>query len=53
MTAWVREAKRKGDVEEADKIELASSVTVGSLRRFRTALIGSAQGLPKRHQLHR
>ena len=53
MTAWVREAKRKGEVEEADKIELAPSVTVGSLRRFRTALIGSAQGLPKRHQLHR
>ena len=53
MTAWVREEKRKGEEKEAEKIEVAPAVTVGSLRRFRTALIGPAQGLPKRHQVRR
>ena len=30
---------------EADKVEVAPGVTVASLRRFRTALIGPTQGL--------
>ena len=53
MAAWVREEKMKGEVEEADKIEAAPAVTVGSLRRFRAALIEPSQGLPKRHRLRR
>ena len=48
MAGWVREEKRKGEVEEADKIEVAPAVTVGSLRRFRAALIEPSQGLSKR-----
>ena len=39
MAAWVK--------EEADKVEVASGVTVASLRRFRAALIGPTQGLSK------
>ena len=39
---------RKRDAEEADKVEVALAVTVASLRRFRAALIGSTEGLPKR-----
>ena len=53
MAAWVREEEnasnqrqKKRDAEEAD-------VTVASLRRFRTALIGPTQGLPKRRRLCR
>ena len=49
-----RQRKRKrrpntgrGRGEEADKIEVAPGVTVASLRRFRAALIGPIQGLPK------
>ena len=38
-------------VQEADKVEVAPGVTVASLRRFRTALIGPTQGLPKRRRL--
>ena len=58
MAAWVREEEnasnqrqKKRDAEEADKVEVAPGVTVASLRRFRTALIGPTQGLPKRRQL--
>ena len=47
MAAWVREEEnasnqrqKKREVEEADKVEVAPRVTVASLRRFRTALIG-------------
>ena len=42
---------KKRDAEEADKVEVAPGVTVASLRRFRTALIGPTQGLPKRRRL--
>ena len=60
MAAWVREEanasnerQKKRDAEEADKVEVAPGVTVASLRRFRTALIGPTQGLPKRRRLCR
>ena len=60
MAAWVREEEnaynqrqKKRDEEEADKVEVAPGVTVASLRRFRTALIGPTQGLPKRRRLCR
>ena len=63
MAAWVREKKRasenrqqrKREAEEADKVEVevAPEVTVVSLRRFRAALIGPTQGLPKRRRLRR
>ena len=58
MAAWVREEEnasnqrqKKRDAEEADKVEVAPGVTVASLRRFQTALIGPTQGLPKRRRL--
>ena len=41
----------KIEAEEADKVEVAPGVTVASLRRFRAALIGPTQGLPKRRRL--
>ena len=41
------------EAEEADKVEVAPGVIVASLRRFRTALIGPTQGLPKRRRLCR
>ena len=54
MAAWVREEEnasnqrqRKREAEEADKLEVAPGVTVASLRRFRTALVGPSQGLLK------
>ena len=60
MTASVREEEnasnkrqKKREAEEADKVEVAPAVTVASLRRFRTALIRPAQGLPKRRRLCR
>ena len=55
MAAWVREEKMRQriEAEEADKVEVAPGVTVASLRRFRTALIGPTQGLPKRRRLCR
>ena len=43
--------QRKREVEEADKVEVAPGVTVASLRRFRAALIGPGQWLPKRRRL--
>ena len=45
--------KQKGEAEEADKVEVAPGGTVASLRRFRAALIGPTQGLPKRRRLCR
>ena len=60
MAAWAREEEnasnqrqKKREAEEADKVEVAPGVTVASLTRFRTALIGSTQGLPKRRRLCR
>ena len=60
MAAWVREEEnasnqrhKKREAEEAKKVEVAPGVTVASLRRFRTALIGPTQGLPKRRRLCR
>ena len=60
MAAWVRDEEnasnqrqKKREAEEADKVEVAPRVTVTSVRRFRTALIGSTQGLPKRRRLCR
>ena len=54
MAAFVKEEEkaskhwqRKIEAEEADKVEVAPRVTVASLRRFRAALIGPTQGLPK------
>ena len=44
----VETRQRKREAEEAHKVEVAPEVTVGSLRRFRAALIGSTQRLPKR-----
>ena len=58
MSTWVREEEklsvnrqRKREAEEANKIEVASGVTVGSLRRFRVALIELTQGLSTRLHL--
>ena len=58
--AWVKEEEnaskhrqKKRDAEEADKVEVAPGVTVASLRRFRAAMIGPTQGLPKRRRLCR
>ena len=55
MAAWVKEEEnasnqrqKKREAVEADKVEVAPGVTVGSLRRFRATLIGPTQGLPKR-----
>ena len=52
MAAWVREEektterrRRKREGEAADKVEVASGVTVGSVIRSRAALIGPTQGL--------
>ena len=60
MAAWVkgeedasskhRQRKREAE-DEPDKVEVAPGVTVASLRRFRAALIGLTQGLPKRYRL--
>ena len=60
MAAWVREEERasenrhrKREAKEADKAEVATGMTVASLRRFRAALIGPTQGLHKRRRLCR
>ena len=54
MAAWVKEEEKTSEYrqrkireEEVDKVEVAPGVTVASLRRFRAALIGPTQGLPK------
>ena len=58
MAAWVKEEEkvsehrqRRREAEEADNVEVAPGVTVASLRRFKVALIGPTQGLPKRRRL--
>ena len=58
MAAWVREEEhasnqrqKKREAVEVDKVEVAPGVTVAIFRRFRTALIGPTQGLPKRRLL--
>ena len=58
MAAWVKaeekaseHRQRKREAEEADKVEVEPGVNVASLRRFRAALIGPIQGLPKRRRL--
>ena len=43
--------QRKREAEEADKVVVASRVTVGESRRFRAALLGSSQGSLKRRRL--
>ena len=60
MFAWVKEEEnaskqrqKKREAEGADKVEVAPGVAVASLRRFRAALIGPTQGLPKRRRLCR
>ena len=49
----ISQRQKKREAEEADKVEVAPGVTVASLRRFRTALIGPTQGLLKRRRLCR
>ena len=58
MAAWVREEEkayenrqRKREAEEANRLEVAHGVTIGSLRRFRVALIRPTQGSPKWRRL--
>ena len=61
MAAWVGEEEKASEnrwrmrkaAEEAGEGEVAPGVTVGSLRRFRVAMIGPIQGLPKRRRLRR
>ena len=60
IAAWVTEEEKasehresKREAEKTDKVEVAPGVTVASLRRFRAALIGPTQGLPKRRRLCR
>ena len=50
-TFKIRQRKREG--ENKDKVNVAPRLTVGSLRRFRAALIGPNQGFPKRRWLRR
>ena len=58
MAAWVKaeenvseHRQRKREAEEVAKVEVASRVTVVSLRRVRAVFIGPTQGLPKRRRL--
>ena len=58
MAAWVKEEEnasnqrqKEREAEKVDKLEVAPGVTVASLRRFRAALIGPTQGLPKRRRI--
>ena len=60
MVTWVKGEKKASETrrrkrvgEEADKVEVAPSVAVGSLKRFNADLVGSAQGCPKCRRLHR
>ena len=60
MAAWVKEEEnaskhlqKKREAEKSDKVGVAPGVTVASLRRFRAALIGPSQGLPKRRRPYR
>ena len=58
MAASVREEEkasenqqRKREAKEAEKVEVAPGVTVGSLRRVKAELIGPTQGLPNWRRL--
>ena len=58
MAAWVKgqenasnQRQKKREAKEADKVDVAPGMTVASLRRFRSALIGPTQGLSKRRRL--
>ena len=60
MATWVNDEENgskyrqmKREAEELDKVKVAPGVTVASLRSFRAALIGLAQGLTKRRRLCR
>ena len=57
MTAWLRQEEKASEnrqrKKEADKVEVAPGMTVGSLRRFRAAYIEPTQGIPKRRWLRR
>ena len=60
MLVWVKGDEKKSKIRqrkreagEADKVEVAPGVTVASLRRFRAALSGPTQGLPKWRRLRR
>ena len=43
----------KRGAEVMDKVEIAPGVAVGTLRRFRAALVGPTEGLPKWRLLRR
>ena len=45
--------QKKREAKEADEVEVAPGVNVGSLRSFRVALVEPTQGLPKQHRLCR
>ena len=45
--------QKKTGAEEMEKGEVVPGITVGSLRRFKAALIGLTQGFPKRRRLRR
>ena len=58
MAEWMEEEEsaaitrqRKREAEEADKVVVASGVTVGQLRRFRAALLGPSLAPLKRQRL--
>ena len=58
MAGWMEEEEsaaitrqRKREVEEADKVVVASGVTVGQLRHFRTMLLGPSLAPLKRRRL--
>ena len=58
MAGWREEEEsaaitrqRKREAEEADKVVVASEVTVGQLRRFRAALLGPSLAPLKRRRL--
>ena len=46
-----RNRHRKKEAKRAGMVVVAPGVAVGILRRFRAALIGSTQGLPKQRRL--
>ena len=53
MAAWLKEEekasehrKRNKEAEEADKVEVATGVTVANLKRFKAALIWTNPRIP-------
>ena len=55
MVAWVRGGEKASENRQRNKKadKVPPGVTVGSLRHFRIALIGLAQGFKKRRRLRR